>query len=116
MRRERSPADEAKILSTKGILGWILQWFKRCNTNKGTVSIMGYSKEDLTFFQTKELVDELAKRHDALVIAGIRFIKTNGQYEVLRFHNGHRLVCLGQISNMQSLINKEENDFLHPSK
>lgn len=67
---------------------------------------------DLTFCQTAELIAELTKRHDAIVVTGIRFETNNGGYTVTRHHSGHRYVCLGLISNMESLINPIENSSL----
>lgn len=63
----------------------------------------------LTFISTKDLLDELYKRHDAVVVAGIKFTKVRGDYEVTRYFRGHRVVCLGVIENVKSLINDEEN-------
>ncbi len=69
---------------------------------------MGPTQIDLTFVSTKELIAELAKRHDALVIGGMNF-KSKDAYNVVRFRQGHRHVCLGLLSNIQSIINDEEN-------
>ena len=72
--------------------------------------------DGLTFCSTKELIDELYKRHDSLVIAGIKFTKVDGSFEVTRFHKGHNIVCLGLIDNMTTLINADLNSKLEPSK
>jgi hypothetical protein len=69
-------------------------------------------KFDLTFCSSDELVKELNKRHDALIISGVKFTNINGEYKVIRNYFGHRLVCLGLLSNMSSLINIEENKSL----
>lgn len=69
------------------------------------------STESLTFVDTKQLIDELARRHDAFIILGMKF-KTENNYEVVRFHQGHRYVCLGMLDNMKSLINEIENKSL----
>lgn len=64
---------------------------------------------DLTLVGTDELLEELYKRHDAVVIAGIRFTKVRGDYEIMRYFRGHRIVCLGMLENVKSFINEEEN-------
>lgn len=64
---------------------------------------------DLTFVPTLQLVDELKKRHDALVLMGVRFTDVKGAYKVLRIHHGHRFVCLSLLSNLESIINSIEN-------
>ena len=65
--------------------------------------------EDLTFVSTAHLVEELKKRHDAIVISAVRFTDVKGAYKVLRVHNGHRFVCLSLLSNLESIINSIEN-------
>ena len=72
------------------------------------------TKEDLTFTSTDSLLTELAKRHDALVVLGMRFTTKDG-YNITRYHRGHRYVCLGMLSNAQSLINNVENEHLRDS-
>lgn len=71
--------------------------------------------QDLTFIPTMKLVDELKKRHDALVVCGVRFTDVQGSYKLLRVHHGHRFVCLSQLSNMASIINAIENASLNKS-
>lgn len=71
---------------------------------------MGTSQE-LTFVSTKDLMEELARRHDAVVILGMRFTSKDG-YNIARFHRGHRYVCLGMLSNAATLINDMENGSL----
>lgn len=73
---------------------------------------MGSTQADLTFVSTKELIAELAKRHDALVVGGMNF-KSKDAYNVVRFRQGHRHVCLGLLSNIASIINDDENKTLH---
>lgn len=68
----------------------------------------------LTFCQTADLIEELKKRHDAIVVAGIKFTNTKGGYTVTRFHHGHRFVCLGLMANVESIINVTENSLLGP--
>lgn len=71
-----------------------------------------HSSQDLTFIQTHDLLVELAKRHDAMVFLGMKFTSIEGGYDIKRLHTGHRYVCLGMMANMESLINKIENDNL----
>lgn len=101
----------------KGVSSRVLQWLRTCGKPKAENANMGSgtAKTDLTFISSKELIDELAKRHDALVVLGMRFNKLN-QYSITRFHAGHRYVCLGMMSNMQSLINDTENEQLKYNK
>lgn len=72
---------------------------------------MGNQKVDLTFMSSKELIDELAKRNDALVVLGMRF-ETNSKYAVTRYFQGNRFVCLGLLANEESRINNIENEQL----
>lgn len=62
---------------------------------------------DLTFIQTSELIDELNRRHDALIVLGMRF-NSKDAYGITRFHQGHRYVCLGLLSNATAMINEVE--------
>ena len=71
-------------------------------------------KTELSLCSTKDLMAELARRHDALVIAGMKFTTTSGGYSVTRYHQGHRHVCIGMMSNIESLLNQIENSSLGP--
>lgn len=73
---------------------------------------MDDTKVDLTFVTKKQLIDELAKRHDAIVVLGLRF-ESQIKYTVTRYHAGNRHVCLGLISNESSIINNIENSQLN---
>lgn len=70
---------------------------------------MTLEKIDLTFVSNDDLLNELVKRHDAIVITGVRFTKTNGDYVVMRRRNGNRFVCIGLLDTFRHLIEQEEN-------
>ena len=63
----------------------------------------------LTFSSTEDLLKELHKRHDALIVSGVKFTNVNGEYVLTRFFRGHHIVCLGLLNNMSSVVNKAEN-------
>lgn len=67
---------------------------------------------DLTFLSSKELIDELAKRHDGLVIAGIKF-NTMTNFILTKHWAGNHFVCLGIIEDMKHQINRSgEKNFI----
>lgn len=70
-------------------------------------------KIDLTFVQTDAMLDELMKRHDAMVFTGVRFTKVNGDYIVKRYRNGNRFVCCGLMDTFQHMIEQEENNAMN---
>jgi len=100
----------------KRLASWLLRRVIGTGKPQRKGAKMGNSQAttDLTFIQTKELIDELTKRHDALVVAGIKFTNVKGGYTVTRFHHGHRYVCLGLMANVESIINTTENSALGP--
>ncbi len=63
-------------------------------------------KTDLTFIPTKEMIAELAKRHDGLVIAGIKFT-TPTNFALTKYWGGNHFVCLGVLEDMKHQINKQ---------
>lgn len=69
------------------------------------------TKKDLTLTPTIDLINEIASRHDALVITGIRF-ETQEKYVLNRHFHGHRYICLGLLSSMENRINEKENEIL----
>lgn len=60
---------------------------------------------DLTLISNKELIDELAKRHDGLVVAGIRF-NTTTNFVLTKHWGGNHFVCLGVLEDMKHQINR----------
>lgn len=60
---------------------------------------------DLTFVSTKEMIDELVKRHDGLIVAGIKFT-SQAQYILTKHWCGNHFVCLGVIEDMKHQINR----------
>ncbi len=77
----------------------------------GTPDINGANTKDLTFISTLDLVEELKKRHDALVVCGMKFT-TGTQYEIFRHYSGHSYVCLGMMAQLESNITEKENNEL----
>lgn len=68
---------------------------------------------DLSLVSFDDLYAELCKRYDYCVFAGI-IHKSAPQYFVTRKYKGFRSMCLGLVSNLESMINKEENENLGP--
>ncbi len=67
------------------------------------------AKADLTLVSNKDLIDELAKRHDGLVISGIKFT-TQTNFLLTKHWGGNHFVCLGLLSDMARIINKKSDD------
>lgn len=61
---------------------------------------------DLTFVPTQELINEMAKRHDGMVIAGIKFT-TPVNFALTKYWGGNHFVCLGILEDMKHQINKQ---------
>lgn len=90
-----------------------LERLKPSPSNTGTRQsqrMIALEKIDLTFVSTDAMMDELVKRHDAIVITSVRFTKTDGAYVVLRRRNGNRFVCCGLIDTFRHMIEQEENN------
>lgn len=73
------------------------------------------SQVDLTFISNKELIDELAKRHDGLVIAGIKFT-TMTNFMLTKHWVGNHFVCLGIVEDMKRQINRNGEKSFMPDK
>lgn len=71
------------------------------------------TKVDLSLISMDELMNEMFRRHDSVIIAGVVH-KTAAQYQVVRRYYGHRYSCLALCSNLASLINADENKNLGP--
>lgn len=54
---------------------------------------------------TNELIAEIARRHDGLVIAGIKFT-TMTNFELTKYWGGNHFVCLGVLEDMKYQINR----------
>lgn len=63
---------------------------------------------DLSLTATSDLLEELVRRHDAVVLTGIKFTKANGEYVTFRRYAGNRFVCNGLISVVDTMISNEE--------
>lgn len=69
-------------------------------------------QNDLALISTKDLIDEIVKRHDGMVIAGIKF-NTQTSYVLTKHWSGNHFVCLGVIEDMKHQINRQgENNFI----
>ncbi len=60
---------------------------------------------DLTFVSTADIIKEMAKRHDGMVIAGIKFT-TPTNFALTKYWGGNHFVCLGILEDMKHQINK----------
>lgn len=93
---------------------WFHQWFgtgSKPEKKDGYLENGNTKAQDLTFVSTADMLAELNKRHDALIILGMRF-EEKERYTIIRHQQGHRYVLLGMLSNMADLINKIENEHL----
>lgn len=63
------------------------------------------NQTDLTLVSNKELIDELAKRHDGFIVAGIRFT-TKDNFSLTKYWAGNHFVCLGILEDMKHQINR----------
>lgn len=70
---------------------------------------------DIALLSSKELIDELAKRHDGLVIAGIKFI-TMSNFVLTKYWGGNHFVCLGVLEDMKHQINRQGEKSFTPDK
>lgn len=69
----------------------------------------------LDLISTKDLVDELCKRHDGLVISGIKFT-TMTNFVLTKHWAGNHFVCLGLLADMEHLINKKGDTCFIPNQ
>ena len=65
-------------------------------------------KPDLTFVDTEDIVEELIKRYDALVIVGAKFINVNGSYNILKRYGGHPFVMLALLDIVKHEVAHDE--------
>lgn len=70
---------------------------------------------DLTFVPNGDLINELAKRHDGLVIAGIKF-NTPMNFVLTKYWGGNHFVCLGVLEDMKHQINRHGEKNFTPDK
>lgn len=70
---------------------------------------------DLTFISNGDLIQELAKRHDGLVIAGIKFT-TNTNFLLTKYWGGNHFVCLGILEDMKHQIHRQGEKNFTPDK
>lgn len=68
---------------------------------------------EIGLIPTDALINEIIKRHDAIIFAG-KIHRNINQYTVTRRYSGHRDTCLAMCSNLASLINADENKSLGP--
>lgn len=60
---------------------------------------------DLSLVDIKDIINELVKRHDGLVIAGIKFT-TISNFVLTKHWGGNHFVCLGILEDMKYQINR----------
>ena len=63
---------------------------------------------DITFASTEDLIAELLKRHDAMIITGTRFTNKNGEYIEVRRWVGHHYSLLALASHVMHVLNREK--------
>lgn len=72
------------------------------------------TKVDLALIPLDELINEIFKRHHSVVIGAV-IHKDYNHYQIIRKFSGNRYSCLAMLSNIESLINKVENESLGPT-
>lgn len=72
------------------------------------------TKVDLSLVVLEDMIQEIFKRHHAVVLAACVH-KDSFNYQVIHRYFGHKQSCLALASNLQFRINKEELDGLKPS-
>lgn len=72
------------------------------------------TKIDLSLIPLEDLMSEIFRRHDSVIIAAVVH-KSAIQYQVTRKYYGHRYSCLALCSNLEHLINIDENKSLGPT-
>ncbi len=65
------------------------------------------SMTDLSLVPTNDLTEELVKRHDAVVLTGIKYTKED-EYITFRLFSGNRFVCNGLIGVINTMIANDE--------
>jgi len=71
------------------------------------------NKVDLSLVSFEDMYMELCRRYDHCVFAGV-IHQSVPKYLVTRKYKGYRYVCLGLISNLETMVNKDENESLGP--
>ena len=60
---------------------------------------------DLTFIPTQTLVDEIASRHDHMIVTGIQLIQGQGKMsEIYRYYKGSYLACIGLCEDVKQYV------------
>lgn len=65
------------------------------------------AEPDLALVSTDDLIGELERRHDALVVARMRQHDGSGRAEVLQSYNGNFWTCLGLVDALQVRMRAE---------
>lgn len=69
----------------------------------------------LELISTNDLLEELVRRHDAVVLTGVKFTNDrNGEYLTFCRHGGNRHACLGLLSVASHKISNEEVQMTKP--
>ena len=73
------------------------------------------TKVDLSLIPLDDIIAELFKRHNSVVLATCIY-KDFNNYQVLHRYSGHKQTCLALASNLQYRINMDELNSLRPTK
>ena len=72
-------------------------------------------KPNLEFVLTEDLIEELGNRHEHWIFAGIKTnVKNKDDMVTLKRYSGNYTVCSGLASQMQFLINHDQDDEAEP--
>lgn len=70
---------------------------------------------DVSLIPVEDLIKELVRRHDGIIIAGIKFT-TQHNYVLTRHWSGNHFVCLGILEDAKHQINRKGEDSFTPDK
>jgi len=80
---------------------------------QGNTGKVPESKVDLSLVSFEDMWQEMCRRYDHCVFSGV-IHKSYPQYFITRKYKGYRLMCVGLVSNLSTLINSDENNGLGP--
>lgn len=63
------------------------------------------AKDNITLIPTAQLIEELAARHDGLIVAGIKFTTTKN-FSLTKHWGGNHFICLGILQDTIHQVNK----------
>ena len=65
---------------------------------------------DLAFFSTEDLVDELVKRFDHVIFAGLKVQGDELPYIIHRRQEGNHLTCIGLATSLATYLSIEHEE------